>query len=303
METLEKLWLLSAELEGTVLMMRKKGVELNPVARAFLGSKVAQIQDLLSQDDTAMQPAELAVTDVVDKAVCDEQPAEALAEAAEFEEREDAGEPAETCESAEAAVEASADDDIHGDVKADSEAVEEHRSEDEWSRSDPEAEAEDLMSEAEEQETENAAPEPSCAEQGCSVATEEATEPVYAEQQVESPQQTAHSEPEPAAVEETPQPTVAATKPESDQVVRLDEKLARHTSRDIYKAFTINDKFRFRRTLFGNNSSQYNEALDLISQMDGYADTAEYFFNQYGWKPDDENVKAFMEIVRKHFGQ
>ena len=87
----------------------------------------------------------------------------------------------------------------------------------------------------------------------------------------------------------------------TEDVIRVEDKLARHSTRDIHKAFSINDKFLFRRTLFGNNTAQYNEALELISQMDSYAETAGYFFSQYGWNPEDENVKAFMAVVKHHF--
>lgn len=84
--------------------------------------------------------------------------------------------------------------------------------------------------------------------------------------------------------------------------VKVDEVLSRNVSKDIYKAFTINDKFRFRRELFGNSSAQYNEALDLISEMTSYEQAADYFLNNYGWNPEDESVKGFLKILQHHFG-
>lgn len=82
---------------------------------------------------------------------------------------------------------------------------------------------------------------------------------------------------------------------------KVDEVLSRHVSRDIYKAFTINDKFRYRKALFGNSAAQYNEALDLISQMNSYDQAADYFLNNYGWNPEDSDVKGFLKILEHHF--
>ena len=82
---------------------------------------------------------------------------------------------------------------------------------------------------------------------------------------------------------------------------KVAEVLSRHVSKDIYKAFTINDKFRYRKALFGNSAAQYNEALDLISQMNSYDQAADYFLNNYGWNPEDNEVKGFLKILEHHF--
>lgn len=95
------------------------------------------------------------------------------------------------------------------------------------------------------------------------------------------------------SIEKTDEPVSAKPK--------VDEVLSRHVSKDIYKAFTINDKFRFRQALFGNNTAQYNEALDLISQMDSYDEAVDYFLNNYGWNPEDSDVKGFLKILEHHF--
>lgn len=86
-----------------------------------------------------------------------------------------------------------------------------------------------------------------------------------------------------------------------DTKIKVDEVLSRHKSKDIYKAFTLNDKFRFRRELFGNSSAQYNEALDLISEMGSYREAEDYFLNNYGWNPEDDSTKAFLKIIEHHF--
>jgi len=78
-----------------------------------------------------------------------------------------------------------------------------------------------------------------------------ATEPVAATPAVE-----ATAAPEPPVVNES------IETPQS-----LEEKLARERARDIFRAFTLNDKFRFRRELFRNSHDEFDETLNVISQM------------------------------------
>lgn len=88
---------------------------------------------------------------------------------------------------------------------------------------------------------------------------------------------------------------------QEDTKLKVDEVLSRNKSKDIYKAFTVNDKFRYRKELFCNSTAQYNEALNLISEMDSYEQAADYFLNNYGWDPENDCVKGFLKVVEQHF--
>ena len=65
--------------------------------------------------------------------------------------------------------------------------------------------------------------------------------------------------------------------------------------------FTINDKFLYRRELFGNSDAQYREALDLISRMDSFEEVQDYFLNDLGWNPEDANAKSFLDTIDKKY--
>ena len=56
--------------------------------------------------------------------------------------------------------------------------------------------------------------------------------------------------PEPEDLPIPPTPTEVPADPEPDTPMRVDEKLQRHLSKDIRKALSINDRFRFQRELF-----------------------------------------------------
>lgn len=81
----------------------------------------------------------------------------------------------------------------------------------------------------------------------------------------------------------------------------LEEKLARERARDIFQAFTLNDKFRFRRELFRNSQEEFDETLNIIAQMSTIEEASEYIYDDLCWNPDNEDVKAFMDVVTKHF--
>lgn len=66
-------------------------------------------------------------------------------------------------------------------------------------------------------------------------------------------------------------------------------------------AFTLNDRFRFRRELFSNSDAEYSSAMDLIASMDSYDEAEEYFLDELGWSLENPEVKDFMDIIQKYF--
>lgn len=66
-------------------------------------------------------------------------------------------------------------------------------------------------------------------------------------------------------------------------------------------AFTLNDKFRFRRGLFGGSDSQFNAAMDQVAAMESYEEAEEYFIDDLGFDPEADDVIAFMDIIKEYF--
>lgn len=83
--------------------------------------------------------------------------------------------------------------------------------------------------------------------------------------------------------------------------ITVDEKLQRNISKDLRNALSINDRFRFRRELFGNSDLDMNDALDMILTMRSYDEASDYFYGELGWDRDNPDVADFMAIVSKHF--
>lgn len=73
--------------------------------------------------------------------------------------------------------------------------------------------------------------------------------------------------------------------------------------KDIRLFFTINDKFRFKRELFGNNNVEFTESLNLVQTMNTYEEAEDYFYNDLQWDSESEDVKEFMTIIGRFFKQ
>ena len=108
----------------------------------------------------------------------------------------------------------------------------------------------------------------------------------------------------PEPEEEMPTPPIPTEFPEIDEPeapIRVDEKLQRTLSKDIRKAFSLNDRFRFQRELFAGSASAMNTAIEHIEVMRSYGNAELYFYSQLHWDRENEVVQDFMNIVRNHF--
>ena len=118
-------------------------------------------------------------------------------------------------------------------------------------------------------------------------------------------------EPEPVAEEPIAEPVVepepeAEVEPElepdpDDQPLTLDEALQRDMTKTLRQAFSLNDRYRYRRELFGNSDSVMNETLNLIEAMHSFDEAEDYFYNDLQWEHDSPEVADFMVIIKNHF--
>lgn len=94
---------------------------------------------------------------------------------------------------------------------------------------------------------------------------------------------------------------VKTAEAQTEDAVRVDQALSRLGARDLRRAFTLNDKFRFRRYLFGNDDALFARTLDKISEMQSFAEANAYLTENMQWDFESEEVKDFMSIVENHF--
>ena len=65
--------------------------------------------------------------------------------------------------------------------------------------------------------------------------------------------------------------------------------------------FSINDRYRYRRELFGGNDAAFSDALSRVAAMDSYDEAEGYFLEDCQWDPERPEVVDFMGVLRKYF--
>lgn len=94
---------------------------------------------------------------------------------------------------------------------------------------------------------------------------------------------------------------LSSVEPEESGVIRVDEMLQRRAANDLRRTFTLNDKYRFRRELFGNSDAAFNDAIDIVSAMHSMDEVREYFSLDMGWNLESDDVKDFLDVIAAHF--
>lgn len=164
------------------------------------------------------------------------------------------------------------------------------------------------VSEPEEQETED---DEFTTEDGGDIAEDE--EPV--EPEPSEPEPLEEDEPEeenifdedmpvfdediPVEDEDTEEPL--SDEEEQDEPITLDEALQRAMSKDLSRAFTWNDRFRYRRELFANSEVEMRNTIDMVEAMHSFSEAEDYFYGDLEWDRESPEVKDFMTIIRNHF--
>lgn len=98
--------------------------------------------------------------------------------------------------------------------------------------------------------------------------------------------------------------TPIASNPETtplEDSVRIDQMLSRNKAKDLSKAFTINDKFRFINELFNGDHAFFNETIDKVSHMDSFDQASLYFLSSMDWDMENDACKDFINLIAKHF--
>lgn len=123
--------------------------------------------------------------------------------------------------------------------------------------------------------------------------------------EITAPEETADDD----MIEDEPEP-IQETKSDDDMIeddrdflepIKLDEALQRSLSKDLSKAFSLNDRFRYRRELFSNSEMEMRNTLNMVEAMQSFAEAEDYFYGDLEWDKESPEVMDFMTIIRNHF--
>ncbi|OAV75911.1 hypothetical protein Barb7_00428 [Bacteroidales bacterium Barb7] len=70
---------------------------------------------------------------------------------------------------------------------------------------------------------------------------------------------------------------------------------------DFRKAFSLNDRFLFRRELFGGNEERMSKAIAALNELPSYEESIAYLREELKWDTDNEVVTAFITLLEKRF--
>lgn len=85
----------------------------------------------------------------------------------------------------------------------------------------------------------------------------------------------------------------------------LDDEVAQRVQsgvrKPIIRAFSINDKYRYRRALFDGNDMLMRDTLAEFETMAGYGEALDYCVQTLGWDVDNGEAKGFVAILEKYY--
>ena len=116
-------------------------------------------------------------------------------------------------------------------------------------------------------------------------------------------------EAEPEKTIEEEKPTVEAAPTETPERNPLGERtglflsdiLEKRKLTDFCKAFSLNDRFRFKKELFSGDEEQMNKTLNILNGMHSYEESIDYLSHALKWNMEDETVGDFIKLVEKRF--
>jgi chemotaxis protein histidine kinase CheA len=129
----------------------------------------------------------------------------------------------------------------------------------------------------------------------------------------EIPEIAVAEEPKEVKVAEEPEKTEESTKTDEPEVAdEVTEPASEPNSNnvgntplidvlDLKAAFSLNDIFLFRRTLFGGSAQRFNNALADIACMDSTAQLKRYLQEQHGINIRSAEAKEFISVVEQFF--
>lgn len=109
--------------------------------------------------------------------------------------------------------------------------------------------------------------------------------------------------PEASTVTENPEEEVETFITEAEENPQQPDAPAHAAVGEVERLFTLNDKFRFRRELFGNSNEDFTETLDVLRAMDSIDEAEDYLYNDLAWNPENPDVKDFIALISPFYNR
>lgn len=107
--------------------------------------------------------------------------------------------------------------------------------------------------------------------------------------------------PFPQAKQDTIQPQKTAPKAAEKTGLSLKEILEKKSLSDFRKSFSLNDRFFFKKELFGGDESKMSKVIDDLNQVSSLDDAMSYLRSELNWDFDNAVVADFVSRLEKRF--
>ena len=81
----------------------------------------------------------------------------------------------------------------------------------------------------------------------------------------------------------------------------ISSKIQAQPIKDLSKVFGISDKFLYTRELFNNDSTQFQNTINTINEMESIDEALIYIGTNYDWQADEPTVIKFIDIIQRRF--
>lgn len=83
--------------------------------------------------------------------------------------------------------------------------------------------------------------------------------------------------------------------------ISFNEILEKKNLSDFRKAFSLNDRFYFRRELFAGDEARMNRVIADLNEIHSYEDSISYLDKELKWNIEDKAVSDFVKLIEKRF--
>jgi hypothetical protein len=81
----------------------------------------------------------------------------------------------------------------------------------------------------------------------------------------------------------------------------LNEAIEKRSLSDLRRAFSLNDRFRYRRELFGGDEEIMNKVISVLNGKESYKESIRFLDEKLHWDFSNPTVKDFIKILEMRF--
>ncbi|MDR1937394.1 MAG: hypothetical protein LBQ73_02705 [Tannerellaceae bacterium] len=104
--------------------------------------------------------------------------------------------------------------------------------------------------------------------------------------------------PPPVVAEPDP---VLAPPPAEKQPISLNDALEKKNLSDFRKALSLNERFYFRKELFGGDEAKMNKVIADLNDIHSYGESVKYLHDKQNWDVNSAPAAEFLTLLEKRF--